>query len=65
MDEVGKTVCGGCSATANTVSREVRKISFVYRHTCYNLQLKEKCKHLCEVVSVIDTLNNEMKYSKQ
>ena len=30
MDEVGKTVSGGCSATANTVSREVRKITVLF-----------------------------------
>ena len=57
MDEVGKTVSGGCSATLDTVSREVRKnYSTVYRYTCYNLQLKEKCKHLSGVVSAIEML---------
>ena len=57
MDEAGKTVSGGCSATPDTVSREVRKnYSAVYRHTCYNLQLKEKCKQLSGVVSAIDML---------
>ena len=32
MDEVGKAVSGGCSATLDTVSREVRKITVLFTH---------------------------------
>ena len=42
--------------TGHSFKRSEKYYSIVYRHTCYNLQLKEKCKHLSGVVSATNML---------